>query len=191
MQRFAMGRSRGLLTAGVMVLSACLAGGALSPLAAQSRTTDSGTSNAMQGDAMHGRAMSGGAMSGGAMNGSAMQGQGMRAYSGAFARGATAVMGGYKITSGDCGQVLELTADFALGSAADPFVVLSNTTGLGDRTLWLGQLKEHSGAQQFSIPASTDLSAYNHVVLWSKTAKQTLAVAELPRGGAMSGMAAH
>jgi hypothetical protein len=28
-------------------------------------------------------------------------------------------------------------------------------------------------------------------VVWSKTAKQTLAVAELSRGGAMSGMAAH
>jgi hypothetical protein len=54
MRRFAMGRSRDLLTTGVMLLRACLAGGAFSRLAAQQRTSDSGTSKATQGDAMHG-----------------------------------------------------------------------------------------------------------------------------------------
>ncbi len=185
-----------------LIVLACLAGAAAAaPLGAQQSSGSSmsgggmsggGMSAGMKGDAMKGDAMKGDAMKGDGMRGEAMGGMGhggmAMGAAHAFTKGEVAVTGGYTITPAGDRQILAFTPDFTLGKAPSPYVVLSNTVGLGDHTVWLGEIRHRSGAQQFAIPAGTDLSLYTHVVLWCKTAKVVLASAELAPAGGMSKM---
>jgi hypothetical protein len=106
---------------------------------------------------------------------------------GAFVEGETSVTGGYAVATTNGHQVLSLTSDFTIGKASAPFVVLSTTTGLSGDAIWLGELKQRKGAQSFDIPAGTDVARFSHVVIWGKTAKVTLASADLPHSAMSAG----
>jgi hypothetical protein len=107
--------------------------------------------------------------------------------SGAFVKIEASVTGGYAVATMNGHQVLSLTDDFTIGKSKAPFVVLSTTTGLSDDAVWLGELKQNKGAQSFDIPAGTDVSHFSHVVVWSKSAKKSLASADLSHSAMSAG----
>lgn len=121
-----------------------------------------------------------------AMGHDSAMGHDMAMGHGAFMKAESAVTGEYSIGHANDHDVLMLSDDFTLGKAPTPFVILSTTKGLDQNPVWLGAVKS-KGAQSFEIPAGTVLSHYRYVVIWCKSAKVTLASAELPHG-AMSGM---
>jgi len=150
------------------------------PLAAQQGM---GRDSAMAKDAMGKDAMGKDAMGKDAMGHGAMGGH----LAGSFVKGETAVTGGYAVATTNGHQVLSLTDDFTIGKASAPFVVLSTTTGLSDDAVWLGELKQRTGAQSFDIPAGTDVGHFSHVVVWSKSAKKSLASADLSHSAMSAG----
>lgn len=96
------------------------------------------------------------------------------------------VSGGYAIATAEGHQTLQLSGDFALDGAPDPYVVLSaDDMGSGTHTLNLGRLKQQRGKSTFAIPAGADLTQYHHVLIWCKKYNVTLGQAELAAGGAM------
>jgi pentapeptide MXKDX repeat protein len=131
--------------------------------------------DAMGKDAMGKDAMGKDAMGKDAMGHDAMGGH----LAGSFVKGETSVTGGYAVATANGHQVLTLTDDFTLGKGSSPFVVLSSNSGLSEDAVWLGELKQRKGAQSFEIPAGTDVGHFNHVVVWSKSSKKSLASADL------------
>ncbi|MGH7546558.1 MAG: DM13 domain-containing protein [Gemmatimonadales bacterium] len=93
--------------------------------------------------------------------------------------------GGFEVVTEHGKQVLRFTQDFSLSRAPDAYVVLSSTTGVDQRSLYLGRVKRFSGVSAFAIPASTDLAGFSHVVIWCKKFKVALADAPLASGEGM------
>ena len=133
----------------------------------------------------HDSMMMPGAMSHAGMDAEMMSHEDMMAPHGSFS-GAHGhqVSGGYHIVNG--GKALQLSDDFVLDQAPDPYVVLSGSEkGSGAKTLNLGLLTSRKGASVFAIPAGTDLTRYHHVLIWCKRYDVTLGRADLAAGGAM------
>ncbi|MEO8138281.1 MAG: DM13 domain-containing protein [Gemmatimonadota bacterium] len=116
-----------------------------------------------------------------------MMDRGMMAPHGMFAGAHDhRVSGSYAISEKDGKQSLQLSTDFALDGAPDPYIVLSaDEMGSGAKTLNLGALKRKQGTSSFAIPAGTDLAQYSRVLVWCKKYNVTLGTAELAAGGAM------
>jgi hypothetical protein len=103
--------------------------------------------------------------------------------------GGHAARGSYNFATVGKHTRLQLGADFAVEKGPDVFVVLSpSETVPGDGALFLGKLKRFSGAQEFEVPAGTDLAAYSHVVLWCRKYSVAMGVAALDAGGMMDKM---
>jgi hypothetical protein len=109
-------------------------------------------------------------------------------HDGMFMKGTVPATGHFTVAEDQGQHVLVFSDDFSIGNSPTPYVILSTTTGLGDKPVWLGAVQHAMGAQRYIIPKGTDLSHYTHVVIWDKTTKMTLASADLTPSGAMSGM---
>lgn len=91
------------------------------------------------------------------------------------------------VTLSDGSTILRLE-DFATDNGPDLFVVLSEHDGTGsddnaiaDAGISLGRLKGNIGDQNYAIPAGTDLSKYNSVLIWCKRFNTGFGVASLTR----------
>jgi Electron transfer DM13 len=88
------------------------------------------------------------------------------------------------------GQVV-LSDDFNISTGPDLFVILSSASNLGldyvafseavtaAPILYLGELITTSGAQSYTIPAGTDLSQYNSVIVWCRQYSVAFAAAAI------------
>ena len=135
------------------------------------------------------RAQSDTGMHGGAMkDGMSHNAMGM-GHSAEFMKGAKSVTGTCMIVEDQGQHALTFSDDFSIENSPTPYVVLSTSTrALGDSPVWLGAVQHARGTQRYVIPKDADLAHYTHVVIWDKTTKAVLANADLPSGGAMSGM---
>lgn len=93
--------------------------------------------------------------------------------------------GGFEIVTTNGEHELRLSPDFSLDQAPDVYVVLSASTAVDSKSLYLGRLRKLSGPSTFSIPSGTDLGSFSHVVLWCKKFSVALADASLEAGDAM------
>lgn len=71
--------------------------------------------------------------------------------------------------------------DFAVRNGPDLFVYLSSDAdGYADGAIELGRLKADQGNQNYTVPAGTDLSNVESVVIWCKQFAVLFATAKLP-----------
>jgi hypothetical protein len=93
--------------------------------------------------------------------------------------------GDYTIEEKNGKQQITLTADFAVESAGDTWLVLANGDAPDARSVYVAKLKSPKGAQAYTVPKGTDLSKYTKLLVWSKTSKSLLASTDLSAGGMM------
>ena len=92
--------------------------------------------------------------------------------------------GSYTITGSGKDRALALSDDFKVDKAPDIYVILSRGAMAKDAgSVNLGKLKKLEGAQSYKIPESTDLAAYDTVLLWCK--KYSVLIGQAPLAGAM------
>ena len=92
--------------------------------------------------------------------------------------------GSYTITGSGKDRALELSSNFKVDKAPDIYVILSRGTMAKDAgSVNLGRLTKLEGAQSYRIPESTDLAAYDTVLLWCK--KYSVLIGRAPLAGAM------
>jgi len=109
--------------------------------------------------------------------------------SGLFIKEEVDVKGGYTLDL--AAQVIRLSDDFAIPPGPDLYVALS---GAHDLTLdylsfsaqvsnapylSLGKLQKQIGAQEYPLPAGTDLSPYKTVVVWCQAFSVAFAAAPI------------
>lgn len=76
-------------------------------------------------------------------------------------------------------HTLRLEEDFSVTAGPDLFVWLTKTGGTRAGHLELGRLKGSQGSQNYAIPAGTNLSEYQTVVIWCKAFGVLFASADL------------
>ena len=86
--------------------------------------------------------------------------------------------GDYALTEKDGKRRLELTDDFTVAAAPDLYLVLANGSTPDGKALYLGKLKQASGAQSFDLPKGKDLTGYTTLLVWSKKEKRAVASAK-------------
>ena len=92
--------------------------------------------------------------------------------------------GSYTITGSGKDRALVLSDNFKVDKAPDIYVILSSGAMAKDAgSVNLGRLKKLEGAQSYKIPESTDLAAYDTVLLWCK--KYSVLIGQAPLAGAM------
>lgn len=91
------------------------------------------------------------------------------------------------VTLADGSSIVRLE-NFETDNGPDLFVVLSEHDGTGDDDdaiadagISLGRLKGNIGDQNYEIPAGTDLSKFNSVLIWCKRFNTGFGVASLTR----------
>ena len=89
------------------------------------------------------------------------------------------------------GDSIRFSSDFKISTGPDLFVILSGANNLAldfqsfsgavtnSPILYLGPLASINGAQEYAIPAGTDLSQFTTVVIWCKTYSVAFAAAPL------------
>ena len=110
---------------------------------------------------------------------------------GTFVKEEVPVTGTY--TLDPASGALNLSSDFNVQSGPDLFVVLSGASDLtvdyrtfsslvtSSPKLVVGPLASPSGAQTYTVPAGTDLSLYNTIVIWCESFAIAFAAAPLNR----------
>lgn len=98
--------------------------------------------------------------------------------------------GDYAISDAGGKRQLELTDDFAVTPRGDLYLVLANGPTPDGTALYLGKLKQATGAQAYDLPKGRDLSGYTTLLVWSKKEKRAVASAEwhASSGGMMKHM---
>ncbi|MEP6573364.1 MAG: DM13 domain-containing protein [Gemmatimonadota bacterium] len=114
----------------------------------------------------------------GAMHDDMMMGK-PASFSATNGHGAT----GTVIVTGKSGmQKVEFSKDFTLTGAPDPELVLASGDAPDAGSLWVKKLSSSKGWQSYDLPASTDVSKFTKVLLWSKSHNTVVARADLATG---------
>ena len=69
--------------------------------------------------------------------------------------------------------------DFSVTNGPDLFVYLGEKGGRDEDGLTLGELQANNGNQNYAIPAGTDLTRYDRVIIWCRQFRVNFAFAEL------------
>jgi electron transfer DM13 len=98
--------------------------------------------------------------------------------------------GDYAVADADGKRQITLTGDFAVASAPDLWLVLANGDTPDKDALWVGRLKQATGAQTYDLPKGKDVSGYETLLVWSKKEKRAVASAKwhAPTHGTMEHM---
>lgn len=111
------------------------------------------------------------------------------ALSGDFVKGEVGVAGSFTLDPGT--NVLRLSDDFRIVPGPDLYVILSSAEDVtldyqsfsqvvsSGTILYLGPLASTAGAQDYAIPAGTDLSQFKTAVIWCKSFGVEFAAARL------------
>jgi len=111
------------------------------------------------------------------------------ALSGVFDRGEVSVNGSFTLNPAT--NVLRLSDDFRIDPGPDLYLILSVAEDVAldfqsfsrvvtsGPILFIAPLSSPSGAQDYAIPAGTDLSQFKTVVIWCKTYSVEFAAAKL------------
>ena len=87
--------------------------------------------------------------------------------------------GGYQLTESSGGKrQLTLGEDFSVTPGPDLYLVLANGSAPDGKTLWIGKLKQASGAQAYDLPKGKHLTGYTTLLVYSKKTKQAVASAD-------------
>lgn len=86
--------------------------------------------------------------------------------------------GKVKVVKDGDSYVVKLGKDFSLDGAPDPRVGFGKD-GKYDPATDLGELRSKTGAQDYVIPAGTDISGHNEVYIWCRKFSVPLGVAKL------------
>ncbi len=98
--------------------------------------------------------------------------------------------GDYAITEAGGKQQLKLTDDFAVAPGSDMYLVLANGDTPDKGAVWIGKLKNATGAQTYDLPKGKDMTKFTKLLVWSKKEKRAAATADWhpAAGGSMEHM---
>ncbi|QMU54782.1 MAG: hypothetical protein GKS07_07780 [Nitrosopumilus sp.] len=83
------------------------------------------------------------------------------------------------ITHDDWSQVLQFGSNFKSTSGPDVYVYLASDERASD-FVNLGMIQSNEGAQEYSIPAGTDLNEYDKILIWCQAFGVLFGSADLP-----------
>jgi hypothetical protein len=98
--------------------------------------------------------------------------------------------GDYEIVESGGKRVLNLKPSFAVAAAPDLYLVLAHGPAPDAGALYLGKLRNATGAQTVDLPKDKDLTGYSTLLVWSKKDKRAVATAKwhAPSGKTMDRM---
>ncbi len=99
--------------------------------------------------------------------------------------------GSFEVTGAGAKRRLKLGADFAVPSEPDLYVVLARETAVAHGDVYLGRLKQTTGASEYAVPEKIDLAAYPHLIIWSKSRAAGVAEGTVGEHGMMQHDAMH
>ncbi|HEX6615835.1 MAG TPA: DM13 domain-containing protein [Gemmatimonadales bacterium] len=90
--------------------------------------------------------------------------------------------GDYEVIEADGKRQLKLDEEFAVADGRDLYLALANGNAADESSLFLGKLKQRTGAQAYDLPNGKDLSGYTTLLVWSKKDRRALARADWHAG---------